>query len=153
MDATAAVCLTTTEWQLLETRLRSAPLSVYPLARTVDDGATHDGAFVTMFSQFQAPQHVLITTVPDYQQHGPGAKPHAVVTVYRELAEGKGIVLARVDVVSRAVLDKSSAQTLVLALAEMYLRDDRFGVVQKFNEQPAAFDFDALLDFAGISKP
>jgi hypothetical protein len=70
-------------------------------------------------------------------------------TTYKALAESKGIVLGRVDVVGGAVLAKSSARQFVVSLAEMYLADDRFVHVKAFNREPAKFDFSAVLALFG----
>lgn len=148
LESSAAVCLRREEWNTIQPRLESAPTFVYPLLRSRDQGAHSDGAFVTMFTQFQAPTHVLLTPLAEWQQHGSNAKPCIIVTIYTELASAKGIVLARVDIINQALLDKASAEELIKALAEMYLQDDRFALVRTFTKEPRNFSFDDVLAIA-----
>ena len=120
-----------------------------PLPKSEAEGGEGRGAFVTLVTQSMPPQHVLITTAADFQASGPSAQPHAVLTMYNELAESKGLVLGRVDVVSRGVVDKESVRTFTVALAEMYLVDERYAHVQRFNGEPDTFDYSAVLALFG----
>lgn len=120
-----------------------------PLPKSEAEGGQGRGAFVTLVTQSMPPQHVLITTAADFQASGASAQPHAVLTMYDELIERKGIVLGRVDVVSRGVLTKRSAKTFVVSLAEMYLADERYAHVRRFNAEPDKFYFSAVLALFG----
>lgn len=120
-----------------------------PLARSSKEGGSGPGAFVTMVTQAQLPQHILITSAEDFKQQGAGASPHAVATLYAELQETKGVVLGRVDVVGASEFSKDTAARFVEELAGMYLADDRFDHVLKFNKQPDRFDFGAVCALFG----
>ena len=65
------------------------------------------GGLVVLLSQAQLP-HVLFTTVDEFRALGPDAPAHVVLTHYTELAEEKGVVLWRADVVSPALLVSAS---------------------------------------------
>ena len=120
-----------------------------PLPRSEVEGGSGAGAFVTMVTQFLGPQHLLITSAIDYQQAGASAAPHAIVTFYRELADSKQIVLGRVDIIGGTVLAKESARKFAVSLAEMYLADERYEHVRRFNKEPGSFDFNAVLALFG----
>ena len=66
------------------------------------------GGLVVLLSQAQLP-HVLFTTVDEFRALGPDAPAHVVLTHYTELAEEKGVVLWRADVVSPALLVSASS--------------------------------------------
>lgn len=68
---------------------------------------TEERGLVVLLSQAQPP-HVLFTTVDEFRTLGPDAPAHVVVTHYCELAESKGVVLWRADVVSPALLALAS---------------------------------------------
>lgn len=90
-----------------------APMLVWPLRKEVPSGGSSSGegekekekesGLVVLLSQAQLP-HVLFTTVDEFRALGPDAPAHVVLTHYAELAESKGVVLWRADVVSPALL-------------------------------------------------
>lgn len=151
MPSSCGFSLAAHEWQKLESRLRSAPMMVLPLAVGRAEGATADEAFVTFVAQAQPPQHVLFTPVAEFQQHGAGAPPQGLATIYRELQAEKEVVLGRVDVTGGTVLSKAGAAALMQRLVELYMVDAGFAHARAFNAGPATFDFDGVLQFFGHS--
>ena len=103
--------------------IAEAPMLVWPLRKEVAAGSSSGsgrsgggeaaeeekenggggGGLVVLLSQAQLP-HVLFTTVDEFRALGPDAPAHVVLTHYAELAEEKGVVLWRADVVSPALL-------------------------------------------------
>ncbi len=65
----------------------------------VPKGATGSGGFVTFVAQWQLP-HLIFTLLEEFQRSASAAQPHMVVTHYPDLADAKGIVLARGEVPS-----------------------------------------------------
>jgi hypothetical protein len=148
LPSTCAFSLSEAEWELLEERLKAAPMMVVPLEVSRAEGATQQGAFVTFVSQAQLPQHILFTPLHQFQQQAGHVAPQGLATVYRELSPDKGIVLGRMDV--SGLLSKGSAALLVERVASMYLRDERFVHTQTFNRNPGAFQFGKVLDLFGF---
>ena len=131
-----------------------------------------------LLSQAQLP-HVLFTTVDEFRALGPDAPAHMVLTHYSELAEEKGVVLWRADVVSPALLVASSsssglqstttaeggeeakqpptstsssdaARALVATAHALYLDPEGRAHARAFNEAKG-FDFAALLKYFGLA--
>jgi hypothetical protein len=125
-------------------------MMVIPVDVSRAEGATQEGAFVTFVSQAQPPQHILFTSLHQFQQ-AQDAAPHGLGTIYQELAHEKGIVLGRMDV-SAGLLSKASATLLVERLASLYLREERFVLPQTFNSKPEAFKFGAVLEVFGLTS-
>jgi ATP synthase mitochondrial F1 complex assembly factor 1 len=102
-------------------------------------------AFVTFVAQAQLPQHILITSVADYRQHGASAAPHLVVTLYTELAASKGLVMLTADIVSHVMLTKGDGARLVERFLQLYSKKEWYALVKQFNEAPNEFDFNEVL--------
>lgn len=100
--------------------------------------------------QAQLPQHLLLTTVEDFQARGADASCQFMVTFYPELAASKDVVLARGDILNRALLEFEEAQALLPAMCDLYLNDGAYAHVRAFNHSPATFVFDDVLDHFGI---
>lgn len=91
---------------------------VWPLRKEGAGGGAEEGGekkeptsgLLVLLSQAQLP-HVLFTTVDEFRALGPDAPAHVVLTHYAELAEEKGVVLWRADVVSPALLVSSSTSS------------------------------------------
>jgi ATP synthase mitochondrial F1 complex assembly factor 1 len=146
--ASVAHCLSSSEWEGVQSNLRKAPMMVIPLPKVLENGATSaHGAFVTFLSQAQLPQHLLITSLADYQSHGPSAAPHLVVTVFSELAGSKDLVLLRGDIVSPVMITgKADASCLLDRFLALYCTSDWFDhFVLTFNKSPSRFEFDNLV--------
>jgi hypothetical protein len=153
-------------------RAAKAPLFALPISKAAAGSGEGAGAgggaagpeapapppppsLLTLVTQVQLP-HVLVGTLEEYRgAGGPGAAPaHAVITHYDELAAGKGVVLVRTDVVSPAVLTPAEAAAALAALHRLYLDDAPGGghaLVTAFNNEPASFKWEALLEYLGLS--
>ena len=87
---------------------------VWPLRKEAAAGEgekERPSGLVVLLSQAQLP-HLLFTTVDEFRVLGPNAPAHVVLTHYAELAEEKGVVLWRADVVSPALLVSSGSKSL-----------------------------------------
>eukprot|EP00850_Spirogloea_muscicola_P005940 SM000027S09721 [mRNA] locus=s27:891595:892665:- [translate_table: standard] len=74
----------------LADRATRCPLFVLPVRK--------ERGFITMLLQAQMP-HLLFTGLEDYKALGPQATPYMTVSHYKDLADTKGLVLVRGDVV------------------------------------------------------
>jgi hypothetical protein len=124
------------EWRQLQARARSSPLFVLPLAKP--------GGFLTLLLNWQGPV-ALLTSVEEYRRFGPGAPPHMAIMHYAELADDKGIVLLRGDVVNDAVISLAEARTLLQLVRAFYTDPAAHRLVYKFNHESDKFDFNELL--------
>ena len=111
--------LSAADYKAFTEHIAEAPMLVWPLrkeAAAAGDSAgekekervKEGGGLVVLLSQAQLP-HVLFTTVDEFRVLGPDAPAHVVLTHYAELAEDKGVVLWRADVVSPALLVSASS--------------------------------------------
>jgi len=140
-------------------RAAASPLLALPLAKEAgkEEGGKGGGTkgLLTLVSQAQLP-HLLIGTLAEFRAAGPAAPAHAVVTHYDELADEKGIVLVRTDLVSPHVLAPAEAASLVSTLHALYLDDEAGGghaLVRAFNHDPASFEWGALCKRLGVEVP
>lgn len=144
------------------------------------EGDNGGGGLVVLLSQAQPP-HVLFTTVDEFRALGPEAPAHVVVTHYCELAESKGVVLWRADVVSPALLALASmsppsshdddervssssapssssssssevARSLVAKLHALYADPEGRAHARALNEGAKGFDFADVLRYFGMKS-
>ncbi|RLN05665.1 hypothetical protein BBJ28_00014503 [Nothophytophthora sp. Chile5] len=131
-DDAVATTLPADQYQALVTRAASAPFFVFPVYRK-------DG-FFNMLCQFQ--QTCFLVTYLEAFKENPGAAPPCVaVSLYDDLLEKKELALVRADVIN--MLDKTESQTLLDQLLVSYRDDQLYDHVDKFNNQPEQFDFEA----------
>ena len=135
-------------------RAAASPLLALPVAKPSEcGGGAGDGGgslgSLTLLVQAQLP-HLLIGTLGEYQAAGPSAPAHAVVTHYDELAEDKGVVLVRTDLVSPHVLTPAEAAAVVATIHRLYCEEAGHALVRAFNHAPATFDWDALCKHVGV---
>jgi hypothetical protein len=90
---------------------------------------------------------LLATSLEDFKRRGAAAPPHLVVTHYPELANSKGLVLVRGDLVHvGGSLAGAAAPSLLRRAYDYYLDDVKYKrYAEAFNERPAEFDWAALL--------
>jgi ATP synthase F1 complex assembly factor 1 len=90
---------------------------------------------------------LLATSLEDFKRRGAAAPPHLVVTHYPELANSKGLVLVRGDLVHvGGSLAGAAAPSLLRRAYDHYLDDVKYKrYVEAFNKRPAEFDWAALL--------
>jgi hypothetical protein len=149
-------------------RAAASPLFVLPIAkhtqgqgdegegRQQQEGKSPPPGLLTLVTQAQLP-HILVGTLGEYRNApgGPASAPaHAVITHYDELASDKGVVLVRTDIVSPHVLSPAEAAGAVRALHSLYLDDAPGGghaLVRAFNHAPDSFQWEALLEYLGLS--
>ncbi|KIZ05677.1 ATP synthase F1 complex assembly factor 1 [Monoraphidium neglectum] len=128
--------MTADEYKQLQARARSSPMFVLPLSKP--------GGFLSLLLNYQCPL-ALLTSVEEYRRFGAGAPPHMTITHYTELAESKGLVLTRGDIINDAVVSLSEARTLLQLARAFYTEPEAHRLVYQFNHQPDKFSFDALL--------
>ena len=90
---------------------------------------------------------LLVTSLEDFKRRGAAAPPHLVVTHYPELANSKGLVLVRGDLVHiGSSLAGAAAPSLLRRAYDYYLDDVKYKrYAEAFNLRPAEFDWAALL--------
>jgi hypothetical protein len=97
-----------------------------------------------------------VTTVDEYRRLGPSAPPHLVATFYPQLADSKGVVLARADMTGRgggggaAVASRAEARTVLELARAFYADGDMHRMAYAFNHDQGAFDFAQLLRALGL---
>lgn len=131
------------EYRQLSARARSSPMFVLPLSKP-------GGGFLTLLLNWQG-RVALLTSLDEYRRFGAGAPPHLSVTFYDELADSKGIVLARGDVVNDRVVSVAEARTLLQLARAFYTDPGAHRHVYRFNHEPDAFSFDELLAELGVA--
>jgi ATP synthase F1 complex assembly factor 1/histone-lysine N-methyltransferase SETD2 len=171
--------LSAEEYKVLSARAKASPMFVLPLRKTVRRRAKNDGgdndttaaaaaadptssppAYLTLLLQWQLPL-LLVTTVDEYRRLGPGAPPHLVATFYPQLADSKGIVLARGDLTGGgagkaavgsggAVTSRAEARTVLELARAFYTDSDMHQLAYRFNHDQQGFDFAELLRALGL---
>ncbi|KAL2611579.1 hypothetical protein R1flu_023271 [Riccia fluitans] len=124
-----------------EQRAKACPFFVIPIKQGM--------GYMTLFVQAQMP-YMLFTSLGDYQARGPDATPYLTVSHYDDLAKTKGIVLVRGDVVLTSKLSDAQARTALEAAHSFYLRDNRYRMVQNFNQRAEEFEFRDVLRELGL---
>ncbi|TDH72537.1 hypothetical protein CCR75_000797 [Bremia lactucae] len=127
-----ATTLRGSEFEALVTRAKSAPYSILPVYR-------QDG-FFNMLCQFQQ-SCFLVTYLESFKENPGTAPPCVAITLYDDLLLKKEITLVRADVIN--MLDKSESQQLVQQIFTSYQDDKLYDHVDKFNNKPDLFDFEA----------
>eukprot|EP00245_Coleochaete_scutata_P017247 TRINITY_DN8371_c0_g2_i1.p1 TRINITY_DN8371_c0_g2~~TRINITY_DN8371_c0_g2_i1.p1 ORF type:complete len:202 (+),score=36.64 TRINITY_DN8371_c0_g2_i1:72-608(+) len=133
--------MTTPLYKQLKQRADACPLFVLPVRK--------EEGFVSLLSQAQMP-HMLFTGLEDFKMLGPKASPYFTVTHYTDLADSKGLVLVRGDIVLATRLSDNEAQTLLANAHSFYLDDNRYKRVLTFNKESRDFDFRDVLQDLGI---
>lgn len=122
----------------------------HPLSTSTHSKHTHK-TIQTLVLNWQGPV-ALLTSLDEYRRLGAGAPPHMTVTCYPELAESKGLVLVRGDVISGHVVSAPEARTLLQLARAFYTDPGAHRFVYAFNHEPEKFSFDALLAELGLLK-
>ncbi|CEG35372.1 protein mitochondrial precursor [Plasmopara halstedii] len=131
-DDAVAMTLDAIEFQALVTRATAAPYFVLPVYR-------QEGYF-NMLCQFQQ-SCFLVTYLEAFKENPAAAPPCIAVSLYIDLLETKKLVLLRADVIN--MLDKNESQQLLMQLLTSYQNDKLYEHVDKFNNKPDQFDFEA----------
>lgn len=120
----------------LQHRAKTCPLFVVPLRQ--------GNGYTTFFLQAQMP-HLLFTGLEDYKVRGTNASPYLTVAHYTELADSKGLVLVRGDVVFPSKLSDVEAKQLMEVSHSFFLDDSRYRLVEQFNKESGNFEFKEVL--------
>lgn len=126
----------TKQFNTLQHRAKICPSFVIPLQQK--DGYT------SFFLQAQMP-HLLFTGLEDYKKRGTNASPYLTVAHYPELADSKGLVLVRGDIIFPSKLSDVEAKQLLEVSHSFFLHDARFRLVEQFNKDSQDFDFQDVL--------
>jgi hypothetical protein len=182
--------LSAEEYKVLSARAKASPMFVLPLRKTVvrrgggggsgggssgadaaDDHPTSSQpptppttAYLTLLLQWQLPL-LLVTTVDEYRRLGPSAPPHLVATFYPQLADSKGVVLARADLTGGggvggvsgkvrggAVASRAEARTVLELARAFYTDGEMHRLAYRFNHDQKGFDFAELLRALGFPE-
>uniref|UniRef100_M4BHV5 ATP synthase mitochondrial F1 complex assembly factor 1 n=1 Tax=Hyaloperonospora arabidopsidis (strain Emoy2) TaxID=559515 RepID=M4BHV5_HYAAE len=130
-DAVAAT-LEATEFQKLTKRAEAAPYLILPVYR--------QAGYFNMLSQFQQ-SCFLVTYLEAFKANASTAPPCVAISLYDHLLKDKDLMLIRADVIN--MLDKKESQLLMQQLLASYQHDEIYDHVDKFNNKPDAFDFEA----------
>lgn len=130
------------QFNTIQHRAKTCSLFVVPLQQI--DGYT------SFFLQAQMP-HLLFTGLEDYKIRGTNASPYLTVAHYTELADSKGLVLVRGDIVFPSKLSDVQAKKLLEISHSFFLHDSRFALVEQFNKDSADFEFQDVLKELNIS--
>lgn len=130
------------QFNTIQHRAKICPLFVVPLQQI--DGYT------SYFLQAQMP-HLLFTGLEDYKIRGTNASPYLTVAHYTELADSKGLVLVRGDIVFPSKLSDVQAKKLLEISHSFFLHDSRFALVEKLNKDSADFEFQDVLKELNIA--
>ncbi|CAI5744099.1 unnamed protein product [Peronospora destructor] len=131
-DDAIATTLTANELQSLVKRAQVAPYFIFPVYR--------QEGFFNMLCQFQ--QSCFLATYLDAFKENPSTAPPCVtISLYDNLVAEKNLTLVRADVIN--MLDKKEAQLLLQQLLISYQHDELYDHVDKFNNKPDQFDFEA----------
>jgi ATP synthase F1 complex assembly factor 1/histone-lysine N-methyltransferase SETD2 len=186
-DHCVGTVLSAEEYKVLSARAKASPMFVLPLRKTVvkrrkqqeqgeeggaaaaaaaadadaSSSSSSPPAYLTLLLQWQLPL-LLVTTVDEYRRLGPNAPPHLVATFYPQLADSKGIVLARADLTGpgggkgsgagsgAAVASRAEARTVLELARAFYTDGEMHRLAYTFNHEQQAFDFNELLRALGL---
>lgn len=131
-DDAVATTLSANEFRSVVERAAAAPYFIFPVYR--------QEGFFNMLCQFQQ-SCFLVTYLEAFKADPSAAPPCVAVSLYDDLLEQKELALVRADVIN--MLDKKESQLLLKQLLASYQDDELFDHVNKFNNQPDKFDFEA----------
>lgn len=131
-DDAVATTLSADEFQALVKRAEAAPYFIFPVYR--------QEGFFNMLCQFQQ-SCFLITYLEAFKENPSAAPPCVAVSLYDDLLEKKELTLVRADVIN--MLDKTESSLLLKQLLASYQDDKLYEHVDKFNNKPEQFDFEA----------
>ncbi|KAG1709297.1 hypothetical protein DVH05_019940 [Phytophthora capsici] len=131
-DDAVATTLSADEFQALVKRAEAAPYFIFPVYR--------QEGFFNMLCQFQQ-SCFLITYLEAFKENPSAAPPCVAVSLYDDLLEKKQLTLVRADVIN--MLDKTESSLLLKQLLASYQDDKLYEHVDKFNNKPEQFDFEA----------
>ncbi|CAH0487664.1 unnamed protein product [Peronospora farinosa] len=131
-DDAIATTLTANEFYSLVKRAAVAPYFIVPVYR--------QEGFFNMLCQFQQ-SCFLVTYLDAFKENPNAAPPCVVISLYDNLVAEKNLTLVRADVIN--MLDKKESQLLLQQLLISYQHDKLYHHVDKFNNTPDQFDFEA----------
>ncbi|KAJ0411393.1 hypothetical protein ATCC90586_004379 [Pythium insidiosum] len=131
-DDCIATTMSAVDFNAIKERARSAPFFVFPVYR--------QGGFFNMLCQFQD-TCFLVTYLEAFKENPGLAPPCLTVSLFDNLVEKKQLGLIRADVVN--MLDKAESEKLLSQLIASYSDKSLFQWVDKFNNRPNEFDFEA----------
>ncbi|KAL3672834.1 hypothetical protein V7S43_002122 [Phytophthora oleae] len=131
-DDAVATTLTANEFQALVKRAEAAPYFIFPVYR--------QEGFFNMLCQFQQ-SCFLVTYLEAFKENPSAAPPCVAVSLYDDLLATKELTLVRADVIN--MLDKTESQLLLKQMLASYQDDKLYEHVDKFNNKPEQFDFEA----------
>ncbi|KAF4128862.1 ATP11 protein [Phytophthora infestans] len=131
-DDAVATTLDISEFQSLVKRAEAAPYFIFPVYR--------QEGFFNMLCQFQQ-SCFLITYLEAFKENPSAAPPCVAISLYDDLLTKKELALVRADVIN--MLDKKESQLLLKQLLASYQDDQLYDHVDKFNNKPDHFDFEA----------
>ncbi|KAG2783751.1 hypothetical protein JG687_00015424 [Phytophthora cactorum] len=131
-DDAVASTLDASEFQALVKRAEAAPFFIFPVYR--------QEGFFNMLCQFQQ-SCFLVTYLEAFKENPSAAPPCVAVSLYDDLLTKKELALVRADVIN--MLDKKESQLLLQQLLASYQDDKLYEHVDKFNNKPDQFDFEA----------
>ena len=155
-DTNVACVLDAERYDKLARNVKTAPMFVLPVFR--------GGGFFNVLLQFQdnPPKILLFTSLDDFRSDPAGAQPYLAVNLFDDLKDDKGLVLLRGEITQQ--LTQPEARALLDATLRLYLGsdgrglagarhagsadaadEDAFALVDRFNNEPATFDFDEAL--------
>ena len=123
---------------MLADRAGAAPMFLFPVHR--------DSGHFMLLSQFTDRRHFLFTSLEDYKENPALARPYLTLTLHDDLAAEKDVCLLRGDVEKQ--MTKPEADHVIAQTIESYCVASRFsgsGGPLTFNQQPNAFDLDAMM--------
>ncbi|KAI9209735.1 ATP11 protein-domain-containing protein [Polychytrium aggregatum] len=129
-------------YKKLSERAKTYPMFILPLPR--------DQGFEFVLLQFSGNQ-TFLTPLIEYQTHRENARPHLVLNYYTDLVEDKGIVLMSGELGATesgaSSFSISDAQNLVYQMQLFYVTgpDSMTSLVERFNKDPANFDYQLLI--------
>ncbi|KAJ2709644.1 hypothetical protein H4R19_004147 [Coemansia spiralis] len=129
-------------YQELTAVAKKNPLFVLPLPRS--EGVEF------FFLQFNYHQ-VHFTSLLEYKMATTSARPYLTLTHYTDLMDSKGVVLMRGEVDTTVNhVDAHNAQYLALQMQQFYVTGGpaKRQLLELFNQNPAEFDYRALVDAA-----
>ncbi|KAG6621419.1 protein mitochondrial precursor [Phytophthora cinnamomi] len=131
-DDAVATTLGADEFQALVKRAEAAPFFIFPVYR--------QEGFFNMLCQFQQ-SCFLVTYLEAFKENPSAAPPCVAISLYDDLLDKKELTLVRADVIN--MLDKKESQLLLQQLLASYQDDKLYEHVDKFNNKPDQFDFEA----------
>uniref|UniRef100_A0AAV1UR83 ATP synthase mitochondrial F1 complex assembly factor 1 n=1 Tax=Peronospora matthiolae TaxID=2874970 RepID=A0AAV1UR83_9STRA len=127
-----ATTLEASEFHHLTARAEAAPYLILPVYRRA--------GYFNMLSQFQQ-SCFLVTYLEAFKANASTAPPCVAISLYDHLLKDKDLTLIRADVIN--MLDRNESQLLMQQLLASYQHDEIYDHVDKFNNKPDAFDFEA----------